>query len=171
DGEEFTHHGRYYDMVEASQLPRPVQARLPILIGGAGPRKTLRTVARYADGWNASGTPEEMAQRNALLAEHCAAAGRDPATIERTTTFLTVIRDDPAEARRVLEAQLAHNGLREIPTAHPLALGSPAVVAAVMRPHLGLGFRSPIVRLPSPFDRETIERLPELRAALADGAA
>ena len=111
DGEEFTHHGRFYDLVDAGQLPRPVQPHLPILIGGAGPRKTLRTVARYADGWNASGTLEEMAERNRILAEHCAAEGRDPATIERTTTFLTLIRDDPGEARRVLDAQLAHNGL------------------------------------------------------------
>jgi alkanesulfonate monooxygenase SsuD/methylene tetrahydromethanopterin reductase-like flavin-dependent oxidoreductase (luciferase family) len=166
DGEEFTHHGRFYDLVEASQLPRPIQDHLPILIGGAGPRKTLRIVARHADGWNASGTLQEMAERDRILAEHCAAEGRDPATIERTTTFLTVIRDDPREARRVLDAQLAHNGLDEVPTAHPLALGSPADVAEVMRPYVELGFRSPIVRLPSPFDRETIERLPELKAAL-----
>ena len=166
DGEEFTHHGRFYNLVDAVQLPRPIQPHLPILVGGAGPRKTLRIVARHADGWNASGTLEEMAERNRILAEHCAADGRDPATIERTTTFLTVIRDDPAEARRVLDGQLAHNGLDETPTAHPLALGPPAHVADVMRPYIELGFRSPIVRLPSPFDRETIERLPELRAAL-----
>jgi F420-dependent oxidoreductase-like protein len=166
DGEEFTHHGRYYTMTDASQLPRPIQAHLPILIGGAGPRKTLRIVARHADAWNASGTLEEMAERNRILAEHCAAAGRDPSTIERTTTFLTVIRDDPRAAREVLHAQLAHNGLGEVPTAHPLALGSPEHVAEVMRPYIELGFRSPIVRLPSPFDRETIDRLPELRVAL-----
>jgi F420-dependent oxidoreductase-like protein len=166
DGEEFTHHGRFYDLVDASQLPHPVQAHLPILIGGAGPRKTLRIVARHADGWNASGTLDEMAERNRILAEHCAAAGRDPATIERTTTFLAVIRDDPRQARTTLDAQLAHNGLDELPTAHPLALGSPAHVAEVIRPYVELGFRSPILRLPSPFDRETIERLPELRAAL-----
>jgi F420-dependent oxidoreductase-like protein len=169
DGEEFTHHGRFYDLVDASQLPRPVQPHLPILIGGAGPRKTLRIVARYADGWNASGTLEEMAERSAILAEHCVTAGRDPATIERTTTFLTVIRNDAAEARAVLDRQLGHNGLSEVPTAHPLALGSPGHVADVMRPYIELGFRSPIVRLPSPFDRETIDRLPELRAALEAG--
>lgn len=166
DGEEFTHHGPFYDLVDASQLPRPVQAHLPILVGGAGPRKTLRIVARHADAWNASGTLEEMAERNRILADHCAAVGRDPFRIERTTTFLTVIRDDPREAHATLDAQLAHNGLTEVPTAHPLALGPPDAVAAVMRPYAGLGFRTLIARLPAPFDRETIERLPELRAQL-----
>ena len=43
--------------------PRPIQAHLPILIGGSGPKKTLRTTARYADAWNTSGTLDEVSQR------------------------------------------------------------------------------------------------------------
>ena len=40
--------------------PRPVQARLPIMIGGCGPKKTLRTLARYGDQWNAMGSLEKL---------------------------------------------------------------------------------------------------------------
>ena len=58
DGERVTHEGRFYRMHDAICEPRPVQARLPILIGGSGPTKTLRTTARDADLWNAYGSPE-----------------------------------------------------------------------------------------------------------------
>ena len=45
DGERFDHEGRFYTMRDALCAPRPVQAHLPILVGGSGPKKTLRTVA------------------------------------------------------------------------------------------------------------------------------
>ena len=57
DGERVTHDGPTYQMRDALVAPRPVQRRLPILIGGSGPRKTLLTTARYADMWNAYGDP------------------------------------------------------------------------------------------------------------------
>ena len=49
DGERFSHEGRFYHLTDALCAPRPVQAHLPILVGGSGPRKTLRTVALRAD--------------------------------------------------------------------------------------------------------------------------
>jgi alkanesulfonate monooxygenase SsuD/methylene tetrahydromethanopterin reductase-like flavin-dependent oxidoreductase (luciferase family) len=165
DGEELDHAGRFYTLREASQLPRPLQGHLPILIGGSGPRKTLRTVARYADGWNTSGTLEQVVERNRILAEHCAAEGRDPASIERTISFPTVIRDDRAEAERHFRSQLAHNGLSEMPDG-PVALGSPAEIADLVRPFHEVGFTTMIARLPAPFDRETIDRIGELREHL-----
>ena len=61
DGESVTHDGRFYAMHDAICEPRPVQARLPILIGGSGPTKTLRTTARYADLWNGYGEPARIA--------------------------------------------------------------------------------------------------------------
>src|SRR5919107_499219 len=60
DGERVTHQGRFYTFHNALCEPRPVQAKLPILIGGSGPQKTLRTTARYADAWNTSGTIDEV---------------------------------------------------------------------------------------------------------------
>src|SRR5215212_2020492 len=98
DGERFSHEGRFYTLRDALCEPRPVQAHLPILIGGSGPQKTLRTTARYADAWNTSGTIDEVRDKLATLERHCGDAGRDPAAIERTISFPIVIRDDAAAA-------------------------------------------------------------------------
>jgi alkanesulfonate monooxygenase SsuD/methylene tetrahydromethanopterin reductase-like flavin-dependent oxidoreductase (luciferase family) len=62
-------------------LSRP---RVPIMIGGGGEKKTLRLVAQYADATNVFGSPEGIARKYAILAEHCAAVGRDFSEIERT---------------------------------------------------------------------------------------
>ena len=166
DGEEFDHAGEHYTLREASLLPRPIQHHLPILIGGSGPKKTLRTVARYGDGWNTSGPLDAVAERVRILREHCAAVGRDPGTIDMTVSFPTVIRDTAAEAGAVFRSQLAHNGLMAMPDG-PVALGSPAEIADVIRPFRELGFATVIARLPAPYDRETLERVGELREALA----
>jgi F420-dependent oxidoreductase-like protein len=76
--------GRTLTVSQATCYPRPLQERIPILVGGSGERKTLRLVARHADSCNLFGDPETVRQKLAVLAEHCAAEGRDPATIEVT---------------------------------------------------------------------------------------
>ena len=166
DGERVTHEGRFYTMNDALVAPRPVQDHMPILVGGSGPKKTLRTVALRADAWNTSGFEDEAAGKMAILREHCEAVGRDIESIERTISFPIVIRDEDAAATTVWEAQLAHNGLDEM-TSVPVLLGPPATVAAAIRPYLAMGFGHVIVRLPAPYDRETIERVGEVREALA----
>jgi F420-dependent oxidoreductase-like protein len=59
--------------------------RVPIMIGGGGEKKTLRLVAQYADACNVFGSPEMIARKYRILDEHCAAVGRDPNEIERST--------------------------------------------------------------------------------------
>ena len=66
------------------QEPLPIQQHLPIMIGGSGERKTLRTVAKYADMWNMSGPVDKVQHKMEVLDQHCADVGRDPAEIERT---------------------------------------------------------------------------------------
>jgi alkanesulfonate monooxygenase SsuD/methylene tetrahydromethanopterin reductase-like flavin-dependent oxidoreductase (luciferase family) len=166
DGERFDHAGRFYRFDEALLSPRPVQGHLPILVGGGGPRKTLRTVARWADGWNTNGTLEEVEARDAILREHCAAEGRHPATIERTVSFPVILRDDAAEAERAFRALCAHNGTPDAGGV-PTLLGPPHAVAAVIRPYVDLGFTTIVVRLPAPYDPETIARIGEVRPMLA----
>lgn len=166
DGELVSHAGPAYPMVDAVVAPRPVQTHLPILIGGSGPRKTLRIVARHADAWNTAGTIEEVRQRVALLAEHCAAVGRDAATLDLTASFPIVLRDDVATATTRWQELLAHNGITTV-TGVPILLGSPAVVADRLRPYVELGIRTFIVRLPAPYDGETLGRMGEVRDLLA----
>ena len=68
-----------------ARLNPPPTRPIPVLIGGGGERKTLRHVARYASIWHAFGGPDTQARKAAVLAEHCAAVGRDPDGIERST--------------------------------------------------------------------------------------
>jgi len=167
DGERVSHDGRFYAFRDAVCEPRPLQPRLPILVGGSGPRKTLRTVALRADGWNTSGDLEEVRGKLAILERHCAEVGRDLSTIELTVSFPIVLRDRRADAERSWADLMAHNGASNAgPVPH--LLGAPAEVADEIRPFVELGVRTIIVRLPAPYDRETIDRMGEVSAALAD---
>jgi alkanesulfonate monooxygenase SsuD/methylene tetrahydromethanopterin reductase-like flavin-dependent oxidoreductase (luciferase family) len=166
DGEVVTHHGRFYDLDRAACAPRPVQAHLPILIGGTGRTKTLRTVARVADIWNAYATPEVLVELEEVLAAHGAAVGRDVRGIERQVYVNVLIRPTAADAREAWTGVRAIHGIQ--PGEDPLhAGGSPAEVAAALRPWLAAGVDEIVAVLRTPWDRETIERLPEVRAALA----
>ena len=140
-----------------------------MMIGGSGEKKTLRTVARYADGWNASGSVDTVRHKVEVLAAHCADAGRDMAEIEFSFGAYCMIRDDPVEAMRVLAEALAANGENFEPMPETDLVGPPERIAELWRPFLELGFTHLIVDLPAPCDRETIERLHEVRELLAQG--
>lgn len=140
--------------------PTPVQARLPIMIGGSGEKKTLRTVARYADMWNAMGPIEVMRRKVDVLHEHCAAVGRDPSEIEFTLGVKLTIRDSKAEAERVKWEAIAHNRTprSEVEDDDTFWEGSPEELADRLRPYVELGFRTVITEQPAPYDVETFER-------------
>lgn len=161
-GETVSHEGAHYVTHDLRINPLPVQDRLPILIGGAGERKTLRTVASYADMWHLY-TPsiDVLTHKLEVLSGHCAAIGRDPAEIELTITpAMTMIRDNAADARRAFEDLLRHNQIdveAQLSRREPW-FGSPEELAARMEPYVRLGFRHIIIDTPAPFDTETIER-------------
>jgi alkanesulfonate monooxygenase SsuD/methylene tetrahydromethanopterin reductase-like flavin-dependent oxidoreductase (luciferase family) len=142
-------------------LPPTVQPRLPIMIGGSGPRKTLPVVARYAEMWNAFGSPVELQERDALLRSLCAEAGRDPESIERTVGCKITIRRTQEEAERALDVLLANNHLtrESIADDHTFWTGTPERLAEIMTAYAEVGFRTFIVELPAPYDLETLEAL------------
>ena len=141
-------------------MPAPVQQRVPILIGGSGERKTLRTVARYADMWNGDGTVELLRHKLDVLERHCAEVGRDPGEIELTCGLKPVIRDDPTKARRVWEGQMAHNQwpISDAEQDDSFWVGTPEQIARMMIERRALGFHTFIAEMPAPFDDETLER-------------
>jgi len=141
--------------------PPPLQARLPIMIGGSGERKTLRIVAEHADIWNAFGTPEVLAHKDAVLRAHCADVGRDPAAIERTVGCKITIRSTEAEAERVRRAMLAHNrtSLESVDGDETFWTGTPEQIAETIVAYRRIGFHTFIVELAAPFDDETMETL------------
>jgi alkanesulfonate monooxygenase SsuD/methylene tetrahydromethanopterin reductase-like flavin-dependent oxidoreductase (luciferase family) len=176
DGERIAEHdGRYYRLHDALCMPRPIQPRLPILIGGSGPTKTLRTTARDADLWNGYGAPDAIAATSAILAQRCAEVGRPYEAIERTVTTHVVLRDDVVEAHRAWASIATRHGLAgrlaADGTEHGLTVaGSVADVAGYLRGYRDIGIGEVIVVFRDPFDRETIERVGELRVALAEEA-
>lgn len=161
DGHEVTSNpgGRYaFDHLRLA--PPPVQGHLPIMIGGSGERKTLRTVAKYADMWNMMGSTELARHKVEVLRAHCEAVGRDPAQIEFTFGCKPVIRDSAAEARRVWEAQMEHNRtpLSAVESDDTFWIGTAEEIAQMMVERRELGFHTFIAELPAPYDTETIER-------------
>ncbi|GMV86876.1 MAG: LLM class F420-dependent oxidoreductase [Dehalococcoidia bacterium] len=87
--------GRYYRLDGADCLPKPMDGRPPILIGGSGEKRTLKLVARYAAEWNAVNlAPDAYAAKLRVLEQHCEAEGRDPATIRRSLMTFAVIGPD-----------------------------------------------------------------------------
>lgn len=153
--------GDHYRFDGLRQQPLPVQPHLPIMIGGSGERKTLRSVAKYADMWNAFGFPHALARKDGILREHCAAVGRDPSTITRSVGCKIVIRDDVEEANRVWAEQMACNRTPRDEWDGPdtLWVGGVDVLAEQIRGYVEVGFGTVIVELPAPYDVETIERL------------
>jgi alkanesulfonate monooxygenase SsuD/methylene tetrahydromethanopterin reductase-like flavin-dependent oxidoreductase (luciferase family) len=83
-----TFQGHFYQLQEAPLYPKPVQKPHPeLLVGGGGEKRTLRIAAKYADHWNCWAGPETMKRKIQVLKEHCAAIGRDPATIVRSANM------------------------------------------------------------------------------------
>jgi alkanesulfonate monooxygenase SsuD/methylene tetrahydromethanopterin reductase-like flavin-dependent oxidoreductase (luciferase family) len=160
DGQEVTQARDRYRFERLRHQPRPIQPHLPIMIGGSGEKKTLRTVARYADMWNGMGSLEKVRHKVKVLEDHCEAVGRDIAEIEFTLGCKPVIRDTEAEARRVWEAQMAHNRtpLANVENDDTFWVATPTEIADRMRDYGELGFRTFIAELPAPSDEETIER-------------
>jgi len=166
DGERFDHAGPRYTFHDALAQPRPIQAKVPILIGGSGRRKTLRIVAERADGWNTSGPLEEVRDALDALRGHADAVGRDLSTLEMTVSFPVIVRDTAAAAKVRMDELLAHNGVEHMGEV-PHLIGSPDEIADAIRPYRELGFGTVIVRMPAPYDDETTARIGEVAERLA----
>jgi alkanesulfonate monooxygenase SsuD/methylene tetrahydromethanopterin reductase-like flavin-dependent oxidoreductase (luciferase family) len=164
DGEAVTFDGRWVSGVRLRNDPAPVQAHLPLLIGGSGEKRTLRIVARDADIWNGEGDPATYARRNEILDEHCAAVGRDPTAIRRTVGIPPIcIRASREAAVDALGAILAGQG-GDPATARAWAASSPlanteAEVVRLLRAWHAAGAEEAIADLPMPIDDATFERL------------
>ena len=169
DGTEPTAKGPHYRSKDTRNLPRPVQARLPICIGGGGEQVTLKLVARYGDMNNVGGGVATVRRKEEILLRHCEAVGRDPSEIERTTGVGTVfIRDDRAEAERLFHEAFDRNRVKRHWTDQPI--GTPEDVAEKLAPYLELGYRHLIAGMPADYDEESMTRFAtEVRPLLQGG--
>lgn len=170
DDDRTSFSGTHFQLTDAQLCPKPVQAHLPLVIGGEGERRMLRIVATHADIWNTlAGDPVSYRRKVDALTRHCAAVGRDPATIRRSVTFRALLGSDLRSARR-RQAEL----LSRVPADWPvlseyLTFGTPEQCVADLKPYVDLGVRDFLLGARPPVDWQTVELVarevaPALRA-------
>jgi len=94
--------GTHFQLQDAKLYPRPVQDRVPIVVGGRGEQRTLPTAARLSDGWNmAYISVQEFTRLNALLDELCQVEDRDPADLDRSVNLHMRMGTDADHAARI----------------------------------------------------------------------
>lgn len=121
--------GRWYHLEKAPCEPKPLQEHLPLLLGVAGEWIAMGIAARHADIWNYWGTPEDIAHKLEVLERHLEAAGRDPASLERSTQALVFMSRDEGE----LGALAAER------TRQPALVGAPEEITASIVRYAELG--------------------------------
>ena len=152
--------GRYYRLEKAVFLPKSVQKpHPPIMIGGGGEKRTLRTLAKYGDVMNVSGTPSIVRDKIAVLERHCREAGRDPGEIEKTVFGTLVVSENQGLIDRVAAMFGAGLGLTPDDAKKQLPIGSAAHVREVVEQYAALGVTQMIMPSQGPWKREVYQRI------------
>jgi F420-dependent oxidoreductase-like protein len=139
--------GRHYELTDALCEPKPVQHPLPLWIGGMGEQLTLRAVAESADGWNTFLMPiEQYRHKLGVLADHCAAVGRDPRAIRKSLVVQALVSEDGV-------AQSGQGGAG----GRAVLSGTPEQVAEQLMPYVELGVGDFILGVRAPADYKNLE--------------
>lgn len=147
--------GEVYKIKDAYLHPKPLQQPMPILIGGGGEQRTLRTVARLANEWNIAGrSPAEYRAKLDVLEAHCEKEKRDPATIERSLMCAYVTGSSDAEVQRKLSE-------RSQPVRDNVLVGTPRQIVERICEYEDLGVSRIMMQHMTPPSRETLSFLAE----------
>jgi alkanesulfonate monooxygenase len=102
---DFSHQGAHYRVADSPGLPKPAQERVPVIIGGRGPKRTPALAARYADEFNLPFVPfDEGLPQLDRVRQACEAVGRDPGSIRFSSALVLCVGADEQEFRRRAEA-------------------------------------------------------------------
>lgn len=165
--------GIHYQVDDASCLPRPVQERLPIWIGGVGEKRTLKIVADHADGWNAAYlSPEEFERVNHVLNDWCEEEQRDPRSLKRAANVmfnLGLNEKDLEHQRQVLQNDWGPLAER---TASGALLCTPDRAVERIMEYVEAGADEINIALRAPWNPEALDAyltdvMPRVRAAVA----
>ncbi|GAA4381641.1 LLM class F420-dependent oxidoreductase [Nocardioides caricicola] len=133
----FTHAGAHYQVTDSPGLPKPVQPKPPVLIGGLGKKRTPELAARYADEFNLPFVDEETTRAQfARVREACEQQGRDPGTLRWSNALVLCVGADEAEIDRRAaaigreKAELRENGLAGTPDEVVAKIGRYAAAGA-----------------------------------------
>jgi F420-dependent oxidoreductase-like protein len=104
-GEKFSFAGEHYNVVDSPALPKPVQQRMPLIVGGSGQAKTPRLAAAYATEYNTGFVPFDVltATMDRVRAA-CTVIGRDPGDLIMSIPRTVAVGATEAEASRRAEA-------------------------------------------------------------------
>jgi F420-dependent oxidoreductase-like protein len=152
--EKATVRGTHHHVDQVMNNPKPLRGDIPILVGGSGERKTLRLVAKYADGCNLFGDLDRVRHLLGVLDGHCADVGRDPAEITRTRMATVVIAETHEGAQRKLDAYRAA-GAPEERVAAALA-GDPDTIGEAAQAFKDIGVQGFTIVLPDGHDPESV---------------
>ncbi len=152
--------GKHYQLRDAVFAPRCVQRpRPPIMIGGGGEKRTLRTLARYGDVMNVSGTPDAVKAKIDVLKRHCREFGRDPSEIEKTVFTAVIVSDNEKLVDRVAAMIAVGSSMTPDEAKRVSPIGSPAHVREVIGRYADIGVTQIIMMAQAPWKREIYERL------------
>ena len=171
--ERTTFSGIHYQVDDASCLPRPVQDRLPIWIGGVGEKRTLKIVADHADGWNAAYlSPEEFARVNEVLNHWCEDENRNPKSLKRAANVLFNLGADELELARQRENLARDWGAMAERTAEGALLCTPDQAVDRIMEYVEAGADEVNIALRAPWNDEALDAyltdvMPKVRKATA----
>jgi len=144
--------------------PRPLQDRIPIIVGGGGERRTLRLAAKHADAANVFGDATTVRHKAAVLRRHCASAGREPGDVALTHLSTALIGTTDRQVADLVE--------RLRPRGRSAAQYAATVNAGTVEDHIGrfrelaeTGVQEVMVRLPDLADASPLERMAKVIAA------
>src|SRR4051812_29537777 len=150
-----SYQGKHHRVENAFNNPKPIRGDIPILIGGSGERKTLRFVAKYADGSNLFGDVERVKHLLGVLEGHCEDLGRDPAEITKTRMGTLFIAPTHEAAQAKLDAALG--GAPDPERARAQAfVGDPDTVAEQVQEYIDAGLDGITISIPDVHDVESV---------------
>ena len=102
--ETYSFAGEHYRLVDAPALPKPVQSRVPVIVGGGGPKRTPELAARFATEFNIGFRSEaESAEKFAGVGAACERIGRDPESLKLSVALPTLAGASASELDRRAE--------------------------------------------------------------------
>jgi alkanesulfonate monooxygenase SsuD/methylene tetrahydromethanopterin reductase-like flavin-dependent oxidoreductase (luciferase family) len=158
--------GRVVEVPEAVCYPRPLQERVPILVGGSGERRTLRLAAQYADACNLFGDPATVAHKVEVLGRHCRDVGRPRAEVAVTHLSDALVGRDGSEVAAAVERCRPP---RSSPEAYAVRVNAGTVDDHVgrLRELAEAGVETAIVHLVDLDDAAAVERFAPVISAFA----
>jgi alkanesulfonate monooxygenase SsuD/methylene tetrahydromethanopterin reductase-like flavin-dependent oxidoreductase (luciferase family) len=150
--------GSFYHLNNAALYPKPVQAHVPLWIGGRGERRTLRIAARHADGWNVPYIgPEEFAHKCAVLDEWCEQEQRDPKSIERSVNLAFNMASSAKAAAAATERARRQWGAQAEERMAGVLTGGPEAAAEKIARYAAAGASRLNIAIRPPVDWEALE--------------